>query len=278
MYDFSRFDGPSDEWLAVEKSLPRPLENQSLEEVKQTTNAGREAVAAKEFAELAGQLSTKDLSIPTRDGHNLEARTYRRTEGRLPLYIHFHGGGWFFGTLNSEDAACGRLAVGVEIVVLNVNYRHTPEHPYPVAWCDADDAVAWAIENASKLNIDASQIIVGGISAGGNLAASTSLRHDLKGQLLLIPNLVHLDCYEPQFAKMRPGVSSVITNKDAPILPMDRMRWFTDMLRAKPDPQDFRLSPGNASVKSPPTFIVVAGLDPLRDEGILFGQQLADNG
>lgn len=293
MCDFTRFDGASDEWLALEKTLPVSQEDIPLPELKLRTNSTREAAAAKAFQGMVDELAVTDHVISTRDGQSLQARSYRTlTRGSqvLPLYIHFHGGGYLFGTLDSENATCGRLALQTGIAVLNVNYRHTPEHPYPTAWLDAEDAIEWAYQNSSRLLVDPGQIIVGGVSAGGNLSASVALsRHiarkspALKGQLLMIPTLVHLDCYDSHLARMvSPGVSSMIVNANAPVLPVARMRFFTDLLQVRdPDPLDIRHSPGNASDEQikglAPTFIVVAGLDPLRDEGILYGQRCAYN-
>lgn len=295
MCDFSRFGGPSEEWLNVEKSLPSPASALPLDQLKELTNQTREATAAIEFEDVASLIVTEDHSVPMRDGFPLQARTYRPRSARkrspIPVYIHFHGGGFLFGTLSSEDAICGRIAAHLDILVLNINYRHTPEYTYPTAWQDAEDAVEWAFQNTEALCCDRNQIIVGGISAGGNLSASLTLQRKLKGlsgslrgQLLLIPNLAHIDCYGPQTERLQnKQVSSLEQNKDAPILPVDKMRFFSDLLKVeKPDDKDVVLSPGNATgddVKGlPPTVIVVAGVDPIRDEGLLYGKLLADNG
>lgn len=296
MADFSHLGGASDEWLEVQKTLPTTIPEVSIEELKAATNRTREAAAAQDFDKFASQILTKDYQIPTRDGLFLEARTYRsRTIDpniSLPIFLHFHGGGFLFGTLNSEDGTCARIATNVNVMVLNVNYRHTPEYTYPTPWYDAEDAIRWASENATVLSGNAEQVFVGGISAGGYLSASLTMlqtfqRRDtsiIKGQVLLIPNLIHVDCYELQRTKMKdPLRSSVEENKDAPILPRERIKLFMDLLAVEdPDPHDKILNPGNASgedVKGlPPTFIVVAGLDPLRDEALLYGKLLAENG
>lgn len=296
MSDFSNYGGASSEWLEIQKSLPISTPNVSIEQLKATTNDGREVVAAEEFLAYASQIATNDHDIPTRDGSYVEARTYRsRSKDSteiLPIYLHFHGGGWLFGTRNSEDAICARIAANVDVVVLNVNYRHTPEFRYPTAWLDAEDAVKWASENGKLVSGDPERIFIGGISAGGNLCASLTLQQALgrgvkprvKGQILMIPNLVNADCYELQLSKMKnQQVSSMEENKDAPILSWARIRQFTDLLKVEnPDPQDKILSPGNASAEEikgvPPTVIIVAGLDPIRDEGLLYGKLLAENG
>jgi acetyl esterase/lipase len=313
MCDFSEYGIPTEEWLKVEAELPEPTPHQpepSLEELKQVTNMGREAVAWKEMQALSDKVNIQDHSIPARDGYSLEARSYRRRQSQLPstdgdsllpIYIHFHGGGFLFGTLSSEDAICSRLAINTQpdVIVVNVNYRHTPEHPYPTAWNDAEDALRWVHENASDIGGDGGKIIVGGISAGAwlsaaltqtatnndNFRASSGSKIRILGQVLMIPCLVYEDCYESQLAQLKdPGLSSYIQNEHAPILPLSRIKLFNSLLKVKhpADPSDRRLNPGNATPEEvrglPPTTLGVAGRDPLRDEALLHGKLLAENG
>jgi acetyl esterase/lipase len=298
MADFSSYGGPSDEWLAVEASMPSPVANQTLEEKKRVSNEGREKLAVEDMKPLASLVRMQDHSIPARDGFMLEARSYRPSDLKpdepLPVYMHLHGGGFLFGTLASEDAICSRIAVNARVVVLNVNYRHTPEYVYPTAWNDGSDAFEWIHDNIELLGGNAQQVILGGISAGAWITASMTLqkqlgreslsRPKLAGQVLMIPCVVHMDCYEPQLQKMRDqSISSYTENRDAPILPVKVSRMFTDLLKVEnPDPTDLKLSPGNATpsdVKGmPPTVFGITGLDPLRDEGLLYAKMLTEAG
>ncbi|CAI7622585.1 unnamed protein product [Penicillium discolor] len=298
MCDFSKYGIPSEEWLHVEATLP-PAKEQNLTELKRTANEGREAVARKGMTEFSTKVSTQDHSISGRDGYKLEARSYRPISAspteNLPIYMHFHGGGFMFGTLSSEDAICSRLAVNTQVVVVNVNYRHTPEYTYPTAWNDAEDAFLWVCENVSRLNGDPDRIVVGGISAGAWLAASLTLaasRSELPvpptsaicGQVLMIPALVYTKCYESQLRQIKcPSVSSYSQNENAPILNMRRKQLFNGLLQVEnPDPTDKRLNPGLLSSEEaamlPPTTLGIAGYDPLRDEGLLYGKLLTENG
>ncbi|KAM5372132.1 hypothetical protein ACJZ2D_007665 [Fusarium nematophilum] len=214
MCDFSCYGGISDEWLALERTLPPPANPElALNEVKRLANEEREALSAKSMRHLAHQVHTRDYAIPSRDGSLIEVRSYRpvnvlRTTP-LPLYIHLQGGGFMFGTLNSEDAICTRIACGSEVVVLNVNYRHTPEFTYPTPWNDAEDAFEWAHDNMEKL------------------------------------------CCNPNKVE-------------------------------NPDIKDTKLNPGNATpaqVKEmPPTVLGIVGLDPLRDEALLYAKMLTEAG
>lgn len=301
MCDFSCYNGISDDWLAIEKALPRPSETETeldLIELRRLGNLEREAISARAMKVWASRVHMQDYSIPTRDGAFIEARSYRPVnlskDAILPLYIHLHGGGFVVGTLASEDATCSRIACGSGVVVLNVNYRGTPEYTYPVPWNDSEDAVEWAFDNVDELGGDEKQVILGGISAGAWIASSLTLefhlcrdtitRPPLAGQVLMIPCVAHVDCYEPQMRKMKHhSVSSYKENEMAPLLPVSDVRYFTYLLDIpKPDPRDIKLNPGNATpaqVKGlPPTVLGIAGLDPLRDEGLLYGKMLTEVG
>lgn len=298
MCDFSSYGGPSEEWIAIQANLPSPGPDPPLSDFKRAMNEGREQVASQEMESLSSQIRMRDHSIPTRDGLTIEGRSYRPSavddSQRLPVYIHFHGGGFLFGTLASEDAACARIVIGTGVVVVNVNYRHTPEYTYPTAWNDAQDAFEWVHDHINDIGGDAQNVIVGGISAGAQLTASLVLEKHLgraatsypavAGQVLMIPCMVSVDAYEPQLRKMKDkSISSYTENIDAPILPVSRVRYFTDLLKVgTPDVMDTKINPGNATPEAvrglPPTTFGIAGLDPLRDEGLLYAKMLADSG
>ncbi|KAG7407170.1 AB hydrolase superfamily protein [Fusarium oxysporum f. sp. rapae] len=299
MCDFSRYDGVSPEWLALEASLPpAPPPDLPIPEMKRLANEEREAIARKSMINLAPQLQIQNHSIPSRDGSIVPARSYRPVnapeETLLPLYIHFQGGGFMFGTLDAEDAICARIAIGSHVAVLNVDYRHTPEFTYPTQWNDAEDAFEWAHDNMNKMFGDPQKVIVGGISAGAWIAASLTLQKHLNraterrppiaGQVLMIPCLAHVDCYEPQLKKMKhESISSYKTNATAPMLSVEELGWFTSLLKIKnPGVNDLKINPGNSSPEQvkgmPPTVLGVVGLDPLRDEALLYGKMLAETG
>ncbi|KAK1495285.1 hypothetical protein CTAM01_08740 [Colletotrichum tamarilloi] len=292
-----RYGGPSEEWLAVEAGLPPPQTDLSPSERKNVMNKVRDELAVEAMKPMADKVQVRDWTIPTRDGATLEARTYRPKaagDGPLPVYLYFHGGGFLFGTLTSEDATCSRIAISTNALVVNVNYRHTPEYVYPTAWNDAEDAFIWLHANIKELNGDAAKIVVGGISAGGQLTASLTLAQHLgklpsglpsiAGQVLMIPCLAHVDCYDGLLKKMKnPSVSSYPENESAPILPRPMIDLFVGLLKVEnPDPNDLRLNPGNATpdqVKGlPPTTFGICGLDALRDEGLLYAKMLTEAG
>ncbi|KAK5049530.1 hypothetical protein LTR84_004459 [Exophiala bonariae] len=296
MADFSQYGIPSKEWTVIQSTLPPSSDHISLADLKEGTNRGREDVARREMVQLASKVILNDYLIPARDGFKLEARSYRAVsvspDEALPIYVHFHGGGFCFGTLSSDDAICSRLAINTNVVVLNINYRHTPEFGYPTAWNDSEDALDWAHGNADEIGGDCERIIIGGISAGSWLTASLSLanlrrENNMKvkvvGQVLMIPALVFHECYAPQLRLLKdPSCSSYVQNRSAPILPLQRIKQFNHLLKVEQaDPRDLRLNPGyatSAEVRQlPPTIFGIAGLDPLRDEALFYAKLLADN-
>lgn len=162
------------------------------------------------------------------------------------------------------------------------------------AWDDVEDAFLWIHDNIDELQGDDQRIVVGGVSAGAQLTAALVLETNLNarktaeplppiaGQVLMIPCLLHKDCYERYLSQMQdPSVSSYVENKDAPILPTTVIDNFLGLLQIQnPNPEDLRLNPGNASSEQvkglPPTTFAIAGADPLRDEGLLFAKMLTE--
>jgi acetyl esterase/lipase len=309
MADFTEYGGPSAEWLALEATLPAPPKDLSLEQMKALLNKRREDSAAQDMIDqgLSSVVQMHDFTVTARDGTPLEARTYRPAgvpiSQRLPVYLHLHGGGFMFGTLASEDATCSRIVDsraknGTPVVVFNINYRHTPEHRYPTAWDDTEDAFVWLHEHITEIGGISEQVVVGGDSAGALMSASLALAQvrgedrrlaacpKLAGQVLMIPCLVQYDHYAPRQEMLKsPDLSSYVQCAQAPILPLDRMKFFMGQLgiaEAKDAAGDLRMNPGNATAeevkKLPPTTFGIAGNDLLRDEGLFYGKHLAENG
>jgi len=299
MVEFSQYGGASAEWLALEATMPAISLDTSQDPLllKRVVNAGREERSAAAMKDLAPQVKILDYSIPTRDFSTVEARSYRPlskpADEKLPVYLYFHGGGFLFGTLSSDDDICARLAINIGVVVLSVNYRHTPEHTFPVAWHDSQDSFAWLHTHISGLGCDPTKVVVGGVSAGGQLAASLVLEKHLgkaliefppiAGQILIIPALAHLETYKDAQLKQikSPVLSSYVENEFAPVLPKAACEFFIGLLKTgTPALKDTKLNPGNASPEEvkrlPPTVFGIAGLDPLRDEALLYAKLLAE--
>jgi acetyl esterase/lipase len=296
-HDYSRFGQPTEQWLAIQDTLPKAASISTKEDAaafRITVNRGRDQAAALAMKTLGPKVAVADFSITTRDGRTLPVRTYRAkvipASKSLPMYLHLHGGGFLFGTLDSEDATCARMASNAQILVVNLCYSHTPEYAYPVAWNDVEDAIDWLDSYAETIYGQRERVIVGGISAGAWLAASLLLQSTngsgvrIIGQVLMIPCLVHPSCYGPQLGKLPdPRNSSYEQNQNAPILPLKRAKDFADLLDiGVPREDDIRLNPGNATAAQmqhlPPTVFGIAGLDILRDEGLHFAEMLHTSG
>jgi acetyl esterase/lipase len=285
-------------------TLP-PTPDVSIEELKKATNANR-ATGAKKLMnqlQLGSKVAMQDHSIPARDGYQIEARTYRSlvsslpADEKIPVYMHLHGGGFLYGSLQSEDPLCSIVALRLNILVLNINYRHTPEYTYPAAWNDTEDAIVWLCKNASNINADIDRVVIGGSSAGGHLAASLtrivtaqpsqlqlSPQPTILGQVLMIPSLIFAECYESQARQIKdPSLSSYNQCAEANFLDSKTRKMFNDVLKVEnPDPNDKRLNPGHLTLEEakrmPPTTFGIAGYDPLRDEGLLYAKLLTEQG
>lgn len=241
MCDFSQYGTPSEEWLEVSSKASAPQPNLSMVEMREFLNKRREQRSAEEMEILAPRVRMSDHSIPARDRSSLDARVYRPAESdttqRLPIFLYLHGGGFLSGTVASEDAVCSRIAANTGVIVLNVCYRHTPEHTYPTAWTDTHDAFDWLHDHVDELGGDPQQVIVGGVSSGAYLAASFVLekhlgrlsvsRPPVAGQLLMVPAVIHVDCYD-QMLKLfdDPSVCSLNQNEYAPLLSMSTHQIF----------------------------------------------------
>jgi acetyl esterase len=123
--------------------------------------------------------SVEPLAIPSPTGP-IPARIYtplklRNANGLAPCLVFFHGGGWVIGDLDTHDVVCRKLADEGQLVVVSVDYRLAPEHKFPAAVDDAIAATKWIAGHAKELGIDAARLVVGGDSAGGNLAAVVAI-------------------------------------------------------------------------------------------------------
>ena len=190
-----------------------------------------------------------------------------------PLLVYLHGGGWVTGSLNSHDAVCRFLAESSDVRVLAVEYRLAPEHPFPAAVHDAVTAFRYARTNAAALGADPGAVALGGDSAGANLAAVTA--HLAARAAEPVPDyllLFYPPCDAVNRATSRDLFADGFLLTDADIV------WFRD--RYIPDVGD--QGDPRASILladdltgMPPTYLVTAGFDPIRDEGERFGARLA---
>lgn len=220
-------------------------------------------------------MEVTDRAVPTADG-GVPVRIYRpASDARdLPGIVYFHGGGFMKGDLDSSDTVAWGFAEEVGAVVVSVDYRLSPEHPYPAAFDDCFAVTAHVHEHAADFAIDPARIAVCGDSAGGNLAAAVSLTARDRGgpplvaQALIYP-VVDRDLTLPSY----------VENADAPGLTTSSMRWYWEMYLGEraPDPYVVPMTAGDLS-GLPPAFVHTAEYDPLRDEGKRYADALAAAG
>lgn len=128
--------------------------------------------------QLADIKSIENTYFIAKDGTKIPIRIYtpHTDETILPVILYFHGGGWAIGDLDYMDGGCQYLSKHSQAIIVNVDYRLAPEHPYPIPQQDAYDALNWIYQNPLQLPIDLKRLAVAGDSAGGNLAASIAVR------------------------------------------------------------------------------------------------------
>ena len=205
-------------------------------------------------------------------GGEIPVRIYRPAhDGHLPILVYAHGGGFVFCDLDSHDALCRDIANRVPAVVVSVGYRLAPEHQWPAAAEDVYATTLWAGDNAECLGGDARRVVVGGDSAGGNLAAVTALMardrasRPLAAQVLIYP-VIAADFNTESYRLFGTGFYN----------PKPAMRWYWDQyVPAAADREHPYASPLRANLAGlPPAVVIVAGHDPLRDEGIAYADAL----
>jgi len=211
-------------------------------------------------------------------GDPLRVRVYRLPDGDgapRPGALYVHGGGFIAGDLDSEEPRCVRLALDGDCIVVSVEYRLAPEHPYPAAVDDCEAALRWTAASASELGIDPDRIGVIGASSGGTLAAATALlARDRGGPPLAFQCLVYPTLDD------RMETTSVGFVGTPMIDGADVARCWDYYLGADRGDVPAYAAPGRATDLRglPPTYIMTAELDPLRDDGLRYASRLLDAG
>jgi acetyl esterase len=223
--------------------------------------------------------SVRDMEARGRAGP-IPLRSYRpigsRADATLPVLVYYHGGGWVIGDLDTHDVLCRQLCNQSGCAVAAVDYRMGPEHRFPGAVEDAIAATRWVRANAATLKVDAERLAVGGDSAGGNLAAVVALAARDEGQLPIAFQLLIYPATD-----QRRGWPSHTANGQGYLLTKESMDYYHDhYILDKAQDLDWRASPllheNHAGL--PPAFVLTAGYDPLRDEGLQYAHALSAAG
>lgn len=247
-----------------------------------TIDGGADA-ARRRFRELPRRALLPELRAEDRTidgpGGPIPLRVYwpEDVDGTPPVLVFLHGGGWVVGDLDTYDTTARQHAAGAGAVVVSVDYRLAPEHPFPAAVDDCWAATQWVAAHADELGADGSRLAVAGDSAGGNLAAVIAqLARDAGG-----PAIAHQLLWYPA-TTWDTSLPSFRENADAPILSTAGVAGFSRAYAAGVDLREAppTLIPARATELGglPPAYIAVAGHDPLRDDGVRYGELLTAAG
>jgi acetyl esterase len=229
--------------------------------------------------EAVGDVTDRTIDGPAGD---LPVRIYTPAgDGPFPVVVYFHGGGFVLGGLDTHDDTCRVLCTATEAIVVSVDYRLAPEHPFPAAVEDAYAATEWVADNAASIDGDPGHVVVAGDSAGGTLAAVVAIRArdraergesvpEIAYQILLYPATDPAGEYP---SREENGAGYFLT---APDLRYFRNHYLEHDLHAANRYAFPMEACGLAGL--PPATVVTAGFDPLRDEGRAYADRLDADG
>ncbi len=221
-------------------------------------------------------IKTEDHSVAGR----FTVRCYHpEGKARGPVILYFHGGGFVIGDIDAYDGLCRDLCSRSGYTVVSVDYRRAPEHRFPVAVEDCLLALDWLIQNAQSLGLTTEALYVAGDSAGGNLAAVTALEAKarysgvIRGQILIYPVTAHYTA----------GFSSYDECGKGYLLTRKQMLWFWDTYLGGGYSQSYSDPLATPLLREdleglPPTLLITAELDPLRDEGRAYAKKMLNAG
>lgn len=244
-----------------------------IEEVRASFRALWTPTITGALVEVAG---VEDRTLDTVAG-SIKARVFTpENDGPSPIMMYFHGGGYVKGGVVETDPFCRRLAKTTRNVVVSVEYRLSPENPYPAALDDAYSSTLWAYEHAASLGGTQERFTVCGESAGGNLAtvvclmARSSEEVRIDHQILLQPVV--------DFTLSFPSISMPASKC---LVPREDLAWYYEQYYgADNNLKDFKVSPIFADdlSNSPPALIITAEYDTLRDEAKAYADRLRNSG
>jgi acetyl esterase len=239
----------------------------------------RRAVAAGRQRSSPPVVGAIEDAVAERHGERVPVRIYRPAAAHppLPTVVFFHGGGFVLGSVELSDDIARRLCRDIDAVVVSVDYRLAPEHPFPAAHHDAVTAASWAIRNVGALGHDATRVALAGESSGGNLAASTALilrdhGERLAAQLLVVPGV--------DVARDTDVIEA--RRSDYPMLTPADLREISRLYMGDRLVESAAFPPSPLRARNfsglPPAVIAIAGHDPLAEEGLAYAAKLEASG
>ena len=268
------------------RSGPERDQQQVAELLEVLIAAGRPS--SRTLPLVAGRLNFNDLvasvtstaqvaGVEDRVLESVPVRVYRPHDAGAdgPVVVFIHGGGWVFGDLVSHDGLCRALAQAAGAVVVAVDYRRAPETPFPGAVEDCLAVVGWLANHGPEIGVDGTRLAVAGDSSGANLAAAVAVTARDAGHPHVSVQCLMYPATDPSLA-----TRSQEEYADDPFLSRDELAWYWDQYTTPEQRGDVRAAVGlNRDLAGlPPAVMVIAGRDPLRDEGLAYAEALRGAG
>jgi len=268
-------------------SLPRPAGLRNFTELAQWL-AGPAAGVPGEDLKLdgpAGQLAVRVYRpAPPAEAHAAEpdpargspapSREVPGSAQALPATMFFHGGGWVLGGLDSHDTLCRELASQAGIVLIAVDYRLAPEHPYPAGLDDCVAATRWVAGHAAELGVDGSRLAVAGDSAGASLAADVALIARDAADFTVALQVLAYPALDPTMS-----TASYAANADDPFLSRGEMEFYWSAYLGDAEASSTAAAALAQDLTGlPPAYLLVAGRDVLHDEGVAYAGRMRASG
>ena len=251
--------------------LPGPKTHEMAAAAARAVYVAMKDVAEPPMGELASLL---DLAIPGPAGM-IKARLFDAKASRAPgpAVVFFHGGGFVIGALDTHARLCAEVARVLDLPIVAVDYRLSPEHRWPAAPDDCEAAARWVAASPAELGRKVTSLVLCGDSAGGNLAIVVAL--DLRDRPAAAPVIVHAPIYPA--VDMQTDYASSSDFAEGYLLTRASMDWFADAYAA--DLEHQRASPLKVDLAGlPPAAVITASLDPIRDQGRAYAAALARAG
>ena len=229
-------------------------------------------LAMKDMAEVEPRdlAIIRDLTCPGPAG-DIPLRFYDAREAREPgpVVMFFHGGGFVIGDLDTHHALCTEIAAELDLPLIAVHYRLAPEHPFPAAPDDCEAAARWVAASPAVLGREVTGLIPLGDSAGGNLAIV--ITQALMAAPAAVPVVLQVPIYP--LSDDKPDHGSMLDHGEGRLLTKAAMDWFSASYAPEGGhPRAYPIHGNHAAM--PPTVLVTAGLDPIRDSGRVYGAEL----